>query len=218
MNQVTLNKNSWHFKYYSMIVSDNPPKSLCPYFWTMVIIMLLSPIVACFLSINWVMKNVTAFFDSVVPKKQKPAETYEQIIARWDREEASKKKRERFWNKAADVFLFIVKYAILPTLGLFLIFVLYTHTVKVGWLVMLITVGVVVLFALFIIGIIKLFELFEDQLSKSTSKFFTLINPFNWKATKILGEMIKAQYTKMCPLITWTGENDKEDKEYTVEI
>lgn len=216
MNQVTLNTNSWHFKYYSLIVSDNPPKSLCPYFWTMVLLMLLSPVVGLFFAINYINKQVTNFFDRVLPKKPKKEETYEEIIARWEKKDKEQKKREKFWNKAGDVLVWTLKWIILPTVLLFLIYFTYKHVVKVGWVVFLISLGIGILVSALFIGVIKLIEWITEKVHNNSNrigKFFSYLNPLNWKATKIVGEMIKAQYTKMCPLITWVGDEKKEDTE-----
>lgn len=44
MKQVTLNKNSWHYKIYDYFVGGEP-KSLCPYFWTLVALFIFSPFI-----------------------------------------------------------------------------------------------------------------------------------------------------------------------------
>lgn len=213
MKQVTLNTDSWHFKYYSLIVSDKPPKSLCPYFWTMVLLMLLSPIIGFVLAIMFVNKHVSNFFDSILPKKVKPEETLEETLARWKRKEEAEKKRERFWNKAGDIFLLFLKFIVLPAIVLIVVYTLYNQVVKTGWLTTLMVTGLVLLFALFIVGVIKLYEFIGEKLSGLPKGTFNILNPFNWKVTQIVGEMIKAQYTKMCPLITWEGEKAKKNIE-----
>jgi hypothetical protein len=38
---------------------------------------------------------------------------------------------------------------------------------------------------------------------KEISGIFKYLNPFNWKITKILWEIIKSIYNKACPLIEW---------------
>ena len=40
--------------------------------------------------------------------------------------------------------------------------------------------------------------------------FFKFINPLRFKFVQIIGQMIKAWYTKACPLITWEGKSQDE--------
>jgi hypothetical protein len=216
MAQVTLNKDSWHFKYYSMIVSDTPPKSLCPYFWTMVLLMIISPVIGVALAFIYVHKNVTSFFDSIVPKKERKHETREEIAIRWNKEAEQEMKRIKFWNKAGNYFLSFLKFVVLPILLIALIYGVYQAGVKMGWLKLIIQVIGGAIGALLLFGVFFTIDWLVNKI-KSPSSFMRNLNPFNWKATKIVGEMIKAQYTKMCPLITWEGKDDN-DEEYTVDI
>lgn len=214
MKEVKLNKNSWHFKYYSLVVSDNAPKSLCPYFWTMVLLIILSPIVGLGLGYVYIFKNVSIFFNKVIPKKKRKEPTYEELCAKWDKIELNKKKRERFWSKAGDVFLFFIKYIFLPFIILFTGYFMYIQITESGWLTTLRSLGLIILLTLFIFGLSKLSEFIGNNFNKLPKTMFKNFNPFNWKLIQIIGHMIKAQYTKMCPLITWEGE----DKSKTLSV
>ena len=205
MEQVTLNKNSWHFKYYSLIVSDTPPRSLCPYFWTMILLMAMSPIML----LGFSCIKISKLFNKIKPKATKKVETEEQRFARWDREDKKERKRIAFWNKAGDKFVLILKYVFLPIVLCLIVYHMYIAGEKNGWLNLLIYFGVGILVALFFVGVILFFETYGSKIGGAIGKVLSFINPFNWKVTKICGEMVKAQYTKMCPIITWVGEDKK---------
>jgi len=52
---VSLSRESWHSKYYKFVKGYYPTyefKSLCPYFWTIVTLILLSPVIVLWKSIN----------------------------------------------------------------------------------------------------------------------------------------------------------------------
>jgi hypothetical protein len=205
MEQVTLNKNSWHFKYYSSIVSDTPPKSLCPYFWTMILLMVISPIML----LGFITIKISKLFNKIKPIATKKVETEEQRFARWEREDKKDRKRAIFWNKAGDYFVLILKYVFLPIILCLIVYYMYITGEKNGWLNLLMYFGIAILIALFFVGVILFFETYGNKIGGVIGKVLSFINPFNWKVTKICGEMIKAQYTKMCPLITWVGEDKK---------
>ncbi len=206
MAQVTLNRNSWHFKYYSMIVSDTPPRTLCPYFWTMVAILLISPIIGFVLLIGNITGKVSAFTEQMATKKVEKEETYEEITARWKKEDAQRIKRTLFWNKVGDVTAWIFKYIFLPLILIGLIYMGYKSMVKMGWKEFLILTGIVITFSLLIIGFITLIEKYGGRVGRFIVKVLRPCNPLNWKVTNVIGEMIKTAYTKACPLITWEGE------------
>lgn len=206
MGQVTLNKNSWHFKYYSLIVSDNPPKSLCPYFWTMVLLIVLIPLIAFFMVFAFIHKHLTNFFEKIHPQKQRKEETYEEIMARWEKEKVRDLKRKQFWDKATDVFIFIFKYIFIPVATISLLYWGYLQTVKVGFINVIAALGIIIVVMGIVFGFIKLIETYGGKFGNFILKCVRPLNVFNWKVTKVCGQMIKAQYTKMCPLITWEGE------------
>jgi len=123
MAQVSLNKNSWHFKYYSFVVSDTPPKTLCPYFWTMIALIFMSPLIGLISSFVFIHKHISLFFDKIVPKKEKKEKSFEQIEKEWKVMKENKKRREEKWNKIGWIkFLIHLGLAIL-IIALFLGFI-----------------------------------------------------------------------------------------------
>ena len=47
--QINFNVDSWHFKYYKFVTGNSKPKTLCPYFWTLLFIIPLSFIIVPFI-------------------------------------------------------------------------------------------------------------------------------------------------------------------------
>lgn len=216
--QVTLNKNSWHFKYYSAMVGTKPPRTLCPYFWIMVVLIIISPIVGAIYSINKTLSFIGKLYRKLTSKKVKPSETYEDTLARWDREHANETKKYLFWSKVGDLSSKFFKWVILPIVGITLLYIISSSAYQMGWLQTLITLGLILFFVGIIVGFVYLIEEYGGNIARGLGKFgriiskiFKFINPFNWKITKIIGEMIKAGYTKACPLIQW-DENLEELK------
>ena len=208
MAQVTLNKDSWHFKYYSMIVSDNPPKSLCPYFWTMIPLILLSPVIGLIVVLAFIHKHVTSFFDSIVPKKVKKEKTFEDLEREHKEWKIKSEKREQTWQNIGKKFAWILKFIVLPSLIIYLGYLIYTTGIKIGWFRFFINlVGGIVIVSM-VIGFIVLVETYGGRVGKFILKLLRPLNIINWKVTKICGEMIVATYTKMCPIITWEDETN----------
>jgi hypothetical protein len=209
MKRVTLNKNSWHFKYYTAVMSDKAPSSLCPYFWQMVILLTLSPIIIPAMGIGAGVSRLNKFIEKTFPKKVKKELTMEQRVEKMDKElEKLRIKNERM-NKAADATSKVSKWILLPIFILGVIYAVYSTVSKIGFLALFIHICI----ALGIIAIIALIVYvgveYGEKISKPVGKFFSFINPLNWKVTQIIGEMIVAWYKDACPLITWEG-NQKE--------
>ncbi len=212
MAQVTLNKKSWHFEYYSLVVSDTPPKSLCPYFWTMVALIILSPIIGIILFCGFVMKHTTAFFDSVVPKKEKKTRTVEEFEQEWIAKRVKAEKKAQFWNKVGDHTATVSRWVFLPGVIIAVIYLAYRSLINVGWYEFLVSVGVGIVLILMLIGFVYLIETFGGRVGRFFLLILKVINPLNWKSVKILGEMINAAYTKACPIITWNENTIQNDK------
>jgi NhaP-type Na+/H+ or K+/H+ antiporter len=221
MTEVKLNKNSWHFKYYSNVVSDDLPKSLCPYFWTMVFIITISPVILPILGI----KLLTEYLAVKLPKKEKKHRTTEEILNKFRKEDEQRLKRTVFWNKMGEVF---TKYVLLPIVFLFLGYSIYVGCDALGvlgFIQMILTISVL---GGVLVGLVILIEKigryssrlkkYLPNLSKPLSKLLNiLIKPFKiiltfiYKGLKVCGQMINAQYTKMCPLIIWEETSVKDE-------
>lgn len=176
---ITLKKDSWHFKIYSKVYSDNRPKSLCPYFWRWVAIILVSPI----LILIWVMKFLTNLFES----KPKPKKSIDEMTEQELREETDKlKKKEKRGELGAKIFL---GFWGLVSLGL-LILGMVVGIQKDGWYSFFKDIFSLIglLFTLYLV-----IRLIADNVEKIG----------NSNVVKVPLAMIKAIYTKTCPIINW---------------
>jgi hypothetical protein len=213
MTEVKLNKNSWHFKYYSYVVSSEMPKSLCPYFWTMILILILSPIL--------LIEPLIKYLSKILPKKEKKELTIEQLVDKFHKDAEREKKRTLFWNKMGRFFS---KYILLPISIIFICYMIYLGCNSLGVfgfiqmiLIISISGGVMAVLILMIEKTVKYtsrFKKYLPNLSKPLSKLlniftkpFKIIFSFIYKVFKICGQMINAQYTKMCPMIIWEEES-----------
>jgi hypothetical protein len=210
MNNVTLNKDSWHFKYYSAVVGGDPPKTLCPYFWMMFLLIVISPLIL----ILFVSFKVIDFIGKLKHRKTKEALTYEELEIEWEKQEEKEKKQRVFWNNAGDKFLLFIKYVFVPAIAIFLIYQAFQFGSKLGWLQLLINIGVGILIISSVVGLFVVIEKYGGRVGKVILKGLNFINPFNWKITNIIGEMINAWYTNSCPIVDWVGdETTPENKE-----
>jgi len=181
---ITLNKDSWHFKIYSMVFKGRTPKSLCPYFWSMVAIVVFSPIFLSFRLISIIMRFLTDLFSrKEEPVKKPESEMTEEEIKK---EMEDLKRREKMSEITGKIVIGIFLLFLLGLLSLSLYFVVK----KDGWyslirfLFTLIGIGTTIVWT--ISGILK----YGDKIR-------------NLNVIKIPSAMIKAIYTKTCPIINW---------------
>jgi hypothetical protein len=176
---ITLNKSSWHFKLYSNIFSDTPPKSLCPYFWSMVAIVVFSP----FFLFLFIMRFLSALFESK-PKPKKPMSEMSNEEIKLENERLEKKlKRSEVGAKI------VLGVSGLLALGL-LVLSSYFWISKDGWYVFFRAIFAVIGMCVSVYGILTLI-----------SKNYSNIVKSNF--VKVPVEMIKPIYTKACPIINW---------------
>lgn len=199
MKKVELVENSWHFKIYSKFISDQKPKTLCPYFWTWVAIILFAPFVLAMWPIVIVATKIVEYFEKKNDKLSYPE---------WKRKRDRKAKRQAWWDKFWKVMGIMasrfVRYIILPIAGIGLVYSLYRSIGTVNWGEVLVRiVAVIVISAVIILIIQGLALLYNKSYRAYIAPFFKAINPFNWKITKLIGTMIVATYKKACPIIEW---------------
>jgi hypothetical protein len=176
---ITLKKDSWHFKIYSKVFSDKTPKSLCPYFWKWVAMIICSPILILF----WLMKVLTTLFE---PKPKPKKSIHDMTEDELSEENERLRKKEKRVEICAKIFAGIG--------GLFLLLLLvssmYFGIKTVGWFNFFKDV-----FSL--VGLAFSFYWTIVILSKNIKK----IGDSN--VVKVPLAMIKAVYTKTCPIINW---------------
>jgi hypothetical protein len=176
---ITLNKSSWHFKLYSNIFSDTPPKSLCPYFWSMVAIVVFSP----FFLLIFIMKFLSALFESK-PKPKKP-------MSEWTIEdiELETKRLEKKLKRSEVGAKIVLGVSGLLALGL-LVLSSYFWISKDGWFVFFRAIFAVIGMGVSVYGILTLIGKNYSKIVKSNY-------------IKVPASMIKSIYTKACPIINW---------------
>jgi hypothetical protein len=176
---ITLKKDSWHFKIYSKVFSEKTPKSLCPYFWSWVAMIIFSP----FLILFWTMGALTKLFESK-PKPKKPMSemTDEELEKEFERID-KKFKRSQI---GAEITLGVFGVILLTLL----ILSMYSGIKKIGW------------FNFFrnmfsVVGLMVTTYYTIDLISKNSKRIG------NSNVVKVPLAMIKAIYTKTCPIINW---------------
>lgn len=215
---VTLNLNSWHFKIYSKVVGKTPPKTLCPYFWSLVAITILSPFI---LMVFLVGRCIDAFFwlkTKLIPKRQIKQKTFEErekevadMIKKWEEEERKAKIKTERWNKIEKITLFIAKWTILPLLVIGLIVVIIFAGNTIGWGMFLLKVVIALLMLGTIVTFIWLWDKYSDKIFTPIGKGLIKLNPLKWQVTQLIGGMIYSLYVKACPMIKWEGEVTEEN-------
>jgi hypothetical protein len=195
---ITFNKKSWHYKYFNWITGMEPPKSLCPYFWINVGITLLLPIILMVKLITYIVLKISYRIKTDKPVPYFVNEFGKEYL-KTEFEIKYQKKKTKFFNKLGNFIASIVSnfviFVVIPLLILFLVFcfglTLFTTPFD---LLLTVILQVVSMY----LGVIIMYNFLKE-----ISGIFKYLNPFNWKITKILWEIIKSIYNKACPLIEW---------------
>lgn len=176
---ITLSKNSRHFKIYSTVFSDIAPKSLCPYFWSWVLIVLWSPAIL----LIWIMKTLTGLFEKK-PKSKKSVNnmTHDEFMVEVDKMNKRSEKTEMIGKIVFGVFLIFT--------GGITLLATYLQIQKDGLFVFLRNLFSIIGFLFCLYWVIVLI-----------TKNFKRIGELN--VIKVPLAMIKAVYTKTCPIINW---------------
>ena len=186
MKKVSLNKNSWHYKYYVWVTENySEPKSLCPYFWTMIVLLVFSPIMIF-------MKLISLLVDKLIDRNQTKILQLrpEQI----EKRNAKINKRDRVIEIIGKVLFGIWIFA-----GVSIIVKLLAIGIS--------TVGFFQIFqgVLAIFGGCTLLYLFISYWLDNNIGNKILNSGF----IKIPVTMIKSIYKKSCPMIEWNDETSK---------
>ena len=181
--QITLSKNNIFSRYYRWVFRDRLPMSLCPFFWTMIFLIVLSPIILTFKLVMYIVDNV--HFPSK-PRKERSAEY-------WEKRHKQNQKFEKVSSKVGKVIVgfFIGCYVVLV-----LIFIV-TSIGKVGWLHFFIYLFSLVGLIGSIVGVLCAFITTDilERIGRSA-------------IIQIPVHMISAVYHKMCPIINWVDKTE----------
>lgn len=205
---VTLSKDSWHYKIYKRVLGGNPPMSLCPYFWSIVGILIVSPILLIILGGPKLIDSFKKILPTInLKSKPKPEKTYEQMVQEYLDIQTKNRIRDARINRLVNFGTSFLIWVVVPVLAMILIWIIYDAGVKVGWLNLLLglvyAIGGMGVCIGVIYGFIYLIERYSDSIGGTMGKFFKFINPLNWSIVQMIGGMIYATYKKACPIIDW---------------
>lgn len=182
--EISLSRHSWHAKYYNFVKGYYPTyefKSLCPYFWTILTLLLLSPVIVLWkvfnkLAIKPVGSAINYTIHKALSQPSKPRKEPSKFSKWYDR------RREKIGEWFGEVYLI--------TMGLIALIVIIGSIValfqeKGAWL------GFIYIFA--IIGGITTFIL----------SLWGIISFFETETWKVIKGMSYSAKNKVCPMITW---------------
>ena len=196
--KVTLKKNSWHFRYYRFLtLSDSPPKTLCPYFWSLVFLTVALPVLLLARLFVTVVEKAGEWESSKreARKNWSPDEWDEYYKERRKKQEIQSKKTEKI-GKAFFVLAMIA-------LASMLVYGIIVMVSEGGWLKFLIVLGVGAAVAGILVGILWLLVNKGGLVIDWIRRSFV----FNF-----FGGMISAAYNKACPMIDWQNETETQNQ------
>lgn len=204
---IKLKAESWHYKFFHKnFPYSEPPKTLCPYFWILVGLIIAYP----FFKLAEGLSSLSDRIAKMFPKKEKPKETYEEWQERWDRERAKEKIKEARLTKLGNIAFKIFLFGIAPLCILYAFYQLYLSAQVVGWMHILTATGIVVGIIICLVGIVCAFQWFADKYFEKIGKGIVKFSIFIFTPLKWIGWMIKALYEKACPLVQWEGIEEKK--------
>jgi len=178
---IKFNKNSWHFWYYSNVFSKEQPKVLCPYYWSMVFLILLSPIILPILGVKKLFYYIRSKFKTNKPKVEKEYD--------YDKE-LRKLKTVVIIGK---VLFGIIIIGVL--LGI--VYCFYDGVTKYGWLYILKVIGAGILVVLgIILSIVFFYYTFKGFRYVCLKLYYT-------NFIQVPKQMVVAIYKRACPIIEW---------------
>jgi hypothetical protein len=192
---VNLSRNSWHSKYYNFVKGSYPTykfKSLCPYFWTIVSFILLSPVILIWKGLKLLLKLAVqpiqkAIINGVGRAVSEPYEPYVRKkpskFSKWF------KKNESAIGKWGGRIYF-------GFLGFMTLFVL--------------TMGIIQLFKQkgAWLGLVYIFS-WIGVIATTFLVVWVLVEFFSsdtWEMVKGMGYSVK---NKVCPMIKWDEKNER---------
>lgn len=221
---IKLKTDSWHYRFFDKnFPHSSPPKSLCPYFWILVGLMVLYPFIK---GAEIVMALGNAFGKLFSPKiKPEPYETFEEKLERWKAENERERRKQERMEKIGKLFGKFLFYVVLPLAMIFLLVYIWVTAQRFGWYDVLIAIGITIAGTASFVSLLYLIDNANTSWDNSEwgqkinirlSKIFDgvvkvmeyIVTPLKW-----IGWMIKASYEKACPIVEWEDNKVKEDKE-----
>ena len=190
--EVSLSRNSWHAKYYNFVKGHYPTydfKSLCPYFWTMVTLILLLPAILIWKGIKSIVKGTVKSAGNVI------ASSVDKVFSQPIKPHKAPSKFSKWYSRNGDKIGEWFSKIYLITVGLMALTLLIVGIVTLfqengAWL------GFVYIFA-FIGAFVSLVLL-----------IWMVISFFETDSWKMIKGMIYSTKNKVCPMITWKNDED----------
>jgi hypothetical protein len=197
---IKLKAESWHYKFFKkQLPYTSAPRTLCPYFWMLVGLLVTYPIIK-------IGNGIDTFFTWLVgfiPKTKEKEQSQEE----WEREYKEKRRKakikEEKMHRIGKFFSNIFFYGVLPIIGCILIYFIGRELIRIPLINTLVAFGICIVLAVIIVGIVELGERWGDKVIDFLIKIIG--TPIKW-----CWLMIKAGYEKACPLVEWEGEVYKE--------
>lgn len=213
---VTLKQNSWHYKLYSKVISNNPPKTLCPYFWSLVAILLFSPA----LIIGWLFSQIGKGFTWVrksltIEKKRESLseeQRWQEIKKKIDEMERRDRINRHRWDIISNFTTKLFKWVVLPLLAVGVVYSIFQGVNKLGLIPFLIAIGISLGIILVVVGFIWLSDKYGSRIVNPIMDNLIKINPAKWSVVQLIGGMIYSFYVKACPIIQWEDKKVKEQE------
>lgn len=188
--KITLNAESWHSRYYKWVLkSKNLSKSLCPYFWILLLFLETAPFIVFGKCIFWIFTSLGKIF-----KKNKKELT-------WEEEMEKELKRSRFLEKFGKIFFGIL----LAFFGFVFFLVIWGAHQKHSWSWLIYkatfyigAITSIIGLAWIIVETIKWMRL--ERITK-TKLWISIGNGFN-----VFIEFLVSTKEKACPIINWTNK------------
>jgi MFS family permease len=189
--KITLNKESWHSRFYKWAIkTEDLPKTLCPYFWIMLFIVLTSPVLIVVRSITWIFGKIGQLFKKKEKEILSEEEEFDRMI-----------KQTRRMVLASKIVL-TGSLLLLITMVTFVLWdVHHKHSWKEILVIFFMFVGMITTVILSIWGLIALIKalrierITETRIWIKTGAAFSII----WAALVGIKE-------KACPIINWSAE------------
>jgi hypothetical protein len=201
--KITLNKNSWHFRFYHYTTgSSTPPMSLCPYFWSLVGLAVLFPILLIAKGIISLLKVRDRFRNKFIAQKKEK----EKMLTG----EALEKHYEKMVRKLELTDTIGKAFAFISILSIvFLIITLFAIGIsELGWFKMMVQTFIafgIVISAFGVVWLLQQIVIGSVYLSQMIS---------NLSGIQMIKGMIISAYTKACPIIDWNEEIKNKKYEY----
>lgn len=194
MKQISLSRDSNHFRLYKKITKMEPPMSLCPYFWIWVSIIVFSPLILLYKGLLFIHSKVRKHnFEEkgtdYYPKK-------ERRVRRWHN--LGKIVERGFYICSGLFCLIVIGYGLYENIKQGITWSQVFEVLKgIGLFILILVISCVVCY--FLVKTIK----FTFNPNNRFMKFITKIGDYIGKGFLIAGEIIYAKYVKACPLIKW---------------